>query len=541
MPDEKSLILSASLNGDMEKFKEFTINVDAKRPQDNYIQAKISGKVDSKGYELDFEQRASADEPKFLVTFKCPEGRVSKILAEAQIVSPLKGKGTLVIEKLYDFDLTANLDGDLTDVDNFYVKGDVNCPTLKVSKYEFDVHAKNAGGRKGIEYKVTRDGKNFISGSSDYTVKTDKGRTIIEGKSTVKLTEGKSDDVTFKLIRNVYERSRDGEVGFGGIVSVQMGPRNYAGEIKVTDKEFHTKYSGCAKKNSCTNFEARSALEKSDFNAFKHNLEMSVDLRNVGLPHEFGLKSETSREALKFSHTFDAYLQSKDKPEYQYSVFINPKEAGILVSMPKREIALDAAYKYPQNFYGVYESTVTFFIDKRNKPQMKSEVGFKGEIKHSGTSAMSGKGDLTFTHPKVKPMRVGGEFEVNSETMTGNTKLEFDIFTKPMDMIVITSKVGNTDTSGQGFNFTSDFEIYSKGLGFNVKSHEHVGLSLPRREFNYGYELVLPVDDFKFALFTFASDKNLDLSAVAFNEEFLKANAQYDPANRNFNMESSFR
>lgn len=406
MPDEKSLVLSASVSGDMANFKEFSINVDAKRPQDNYIQGKVSGKIDNQGYELDFEQRASPNDPKFLVTFKCPKGHVSKILAEGQVFSPLKGKGTLAIEKLYNFDLLANIDGDLTNLENFYVKGDVDCPNLKVNKYEFDVRSKDAGGRKGIEYKVTREGKNFISGSSDYTIKTDKGRTVIEGKSSVKLTDGKSDDVTFKIIRNVYERSRDGEVGFGGIVTVTMGPRNYASELKITDKQFHTKYSGCAKKNSCTNFEAKSSLEQSDLNGFKHNLEVAIDLRKVGFPHEFGLKSETSRENFKFSHTLDAYLQSKDKPEYQYSVFINPKEAGVLVSMPKREIALDASYKYPQSFYGTYESTITFFIDKRNKPQLKSEVGFKGKWVLRNFSR------LTFSQINFNP-----EIQLNSKNL----------------------------------------------------------------------------------------------------------------------------
>lgn len=541
MPDERNIQLGATLSGDLQMLKEISININANRPQDNYIQVKVNGKYDNQAYAMDFEQRASADDPKLLITFTCPKGHKSKILAEAQIVSSLKGKGSLVIEKLYNFDLTANVDGDLTSMENFYVKGDVDCPTLKMNKYEFDVHSKDAGGRKGIEYKVTREGKHVISGSTDYTMKTDKGKTIIEGKSTVKLTEGKSDDVTFKLIRNVYERSRDGEVGFGGMVTVTMGPRNYASDIKITDKEFHMKYSGCAKKNSCTNFEAKSYLEQSDVSAFKHNLELTVDLRQAGFPHEFGLKSETSRENFKLSHTMDAYLQTKDKPEYQYSVFINPKEAGASLSMPKREIALDASYKYPKTFYGVYESTLTFFIDKRNKPQMKSEVGFRGEIKHAGTSQLTGKGDLTFTHPKVKPLRVGGEFEVNTDNMHGKSKIEFDIFTKPLDMIVITSKFGNDDTTGQGFNLTSTCEIYSKGLGFNYKKQEYLGLSLARKEFTYGYELILPVDDFKFSLNAFASTKNLELSAVAFNEEFLKTTGQYDPETHNINMEGSFR
>jgi hypothetical protein len=199
MPDDKSLNVQASLQGDLEKFKDLSVNLEVKRPQNNQLAAKVTGKVDGQGYAVDYEHRASAEDPKLVITMTCPKGHVSKIAAEAQIVSPLKGKGSLVIEKLRDFDLTANIDGDLTSMENFFVKGDVDSPKLHIDKYEFDVHSKNAGGRTGIEYKVTRGGKHVVSGTSDFTTKNENGKTIIEGKSSLKLTDGKSDDVTFKV------------------------------------------------------------------------------------------------------------------------------------------------------------------------------------------------------------------------------------------------------------------------------------------------------------------------------------------------------
>ncbi|KAG5666411.1 hypothetical protein PVAND_014440 [Polypedilum vanderplanki] len=542
IPDEKSFNVQASLQGDLEKFKDLSLNLEVKRPQESQLGAKLTGKVDGQNYAMDYEHRASTEEPKLVITITCPKGYVSKIAAEAQIVSALKGKGNLVIERLRDFDFIANLDGDLTSMENFFIKGDINCPKLNIEKYEFDVHSKNAGGRNGIEYKVTRNGQHVVSGTSDFATKNDKGKTIIEGKSSIKLTDGKSDDVTFKLIRNVYERSRDGEVGFGGIGTVTIGARNYAGEVKITDKEFHSKYSGCTKKNiQCTSFEAKSLLEQQSIEGFKHNLIVSVDLRQIGFPHEFGLKADTNREGIKFSHSLDAYLQSKDKPDYRYSVLINPKEASVSLTMPKREVALDAVYKYPERFYGVYESTVTFYIDKRNKPQMKSEVGFKGEIKHTGANQMIGKGDFKFSHPNVKPLRVGGEFALNADTTDANGKLEFDVFTNPMDMIVVSGKYGNTDTSGRGFNISSELEISSKGLDFNAKIHEHVGLSWERKLVTFGSEMTLPLKEFKFGVHAAAASTNFEVSAVALNEEILKANAVYDMEKHDVSLEGIFR
>jgi hypothetical protein len=345
-----------------------------------------------------------------------------------------------------------------------------------------------------------------------------------------------------QVIRNVYERSRDGEVGFGGIATVTIGTRNYAGQVKVTDKEFHTKYSGCAKKTTqCTSFEAKSILEQQSLEGFKHNLAVSVDLRQVGFPHEFGLKADTSRDGIKFQHSLDAYLQSKGQPDYRYTVTISPKESSASLTMPKREVALDAVYKYPERFYGVYESTVTFYIDKRNKPQMKSEVGFRGEIKHTGANQMTGRGDLKFTHPNVKPLRVGGEFGLNADTMDTNAKLEFDVFTNPMDMIVVSGKYGNSDGSGRGFNISSELEIASKGLEFSAKFHEHVGLSWERKLVTYGSELNLPLKDFNFGVHVYAGDTNFEVSAVAFNEEVLKANAVYDIEKHDLSLEGSCR
>lgn len=281
MPDDKSLIAAATLQGDMVNFKDISFNLEAKNPEKDQIISKISGKIDGKPYAVDYEHRASPQQPKIYFLFTCPQGHTSKFNAEAQIASMMKGKGSVTIENFKDFNLDGNIDTDLSTLENFYLRGDINCPLLHINKYAFDIHAKDAGGRSGVEYKITRDGNHVLSGTSDFTTKTDKGRTIIEGKSTIKLTDGKSDDVTFKVIRNVYEIARDNEIGYGGTVTVNVGPRSYVGDLKVTDKEFHSKFTGCAKKGSCTNLEAKAALEQSSLQGFKHNFGLLVDMRQV--------------------------------------------------------------------------------------------------------------------------------------------------------------------------------------------------------------------------------------------------------------------
>lgn len=532
---EENINLDVTLRGDLETFKEIVFHLNAKKPSNNEISAKASLKADTQLYTLDYEHRASPTEPKFSVVITRPEG-TSKIFAEGTIESHLKGKGSLVVDNVETFNLKANVDGDLSSIENFFLKGDIDSAQIGLKNFAFDVKSKDG---TGFDFKLTRDGSHLVSGTTDFTTKNDKGRTIIEGKSTIKLTDGKADEVSFKLIRNVFEKTRDGETGFGGILTVIVGPRNFAGELKMTDKEFHTKYTGCETSNRCTNLETKSKLEKSSLESFKHNLLITIDLRQVGFSHEFGLKADTSRDGWKFSHTVDAYLQSQDKPEYQYSLSINPSSAGALLSLPSRHVALDATYKYPQtSAFGVYDATVAFYMDKKNLPRQKSEVGFRGELKQDDKNLITGKGDMTFEHPRVKKLRVGGEFGANADAMDVKSKLVFDVFTNPMDKIVVTVNFGNADTTGRGFNIKNEVEIDSKGLGLNMKYNEHASLSFDQRAISVGAELTLPVKEFRFGVNANANDKSFDVNVIGFNEQILKSKANYDLNNQDFSMET---
>lgn len=539
---EKEVNVGVTLKSDIDQAKDVTLQFNAKRPSLKEVLAKIDLKADGQQYSVDYEHHLSETDPKFHLVVDRPQG-VSKIHAEAQIASTLKGKGSIIVENVETFNLNADVDGDLSSIENFYLKGQIHSPSLSLNKFTFDVKSKDgAAGRTGFDFKITKDGQHLLSGSTDFTTKLDKGRTIVEGKSTIKLAEGKADEVKFKLIRNVFEGGRDGETGFGAILNIFVGARTFAGELKLTDKEFHAKYTGCETQNRCTNLETKSTLEKSSLQDFKHNLMVSVDLRQVGFSHEFGLKADTSRDGWKFQHSVDAYLQAQDKPDYQYSVFIQPTNAGALLILPKREIALDATYKYPErNVLGVYDGTVSFYIDKKNKPRQKTEIGFKGELSRPSQDVVSGRGDIKFQHPLVEPLRIGGEFTANVNGMDVKSKMEFDVFPNPMDKIVLSANFGNTDISGKGFNVTSDVELFSKGLGINLKYHEHAGLSYERRLISVGQELILPIDDFRFGVNAAITDKNFEVFVIGFGQEIVKSTASYDLAKQDMSIDGKLQ
>ena len=542
MEGTNNLNVDISINADMESFKDIKLQLNAKQPSENEITAKLNLNADNQKYSLDYGHRVSPREPKFSVVIVRPQG-TSKITAEAQLESQLKGKGKVAIENIESFNLVANIDGDMTTIENFFLKGDVDSELIGLKKFTYDIKSKDgSAGRTGFDFKFTQDGKHLFSGTTDFTTKMDKGRTIVEGKSTIKLTDGKSDEVSFQIIRNLFEAPRDGETGFGGTITLAIGASNYASDVKLTDKELHAKYTGCRTKTHCTNLETRSVLEKSSLDGFKHNLMLTVDLRDVGFAHEFKLNADTSRDGVKFNHAVDAYLQSKDKPEYQYSIFIRPTEAGAVLALPKRQVALDATYKYPERSpFGDYDGTVSFYMDKKNNPKQKTEIGFNGKLTQNDKNLVTGKAEMNFVHPRVKKLRVGGEFSANPDAMDVKSKIEFDVFSNPMDMIVVATNFGNSDNSGRGFNITSDLTIFSKGLGINMKYHEHAGLSFDQKLITIGSELTLPIQDFRFGLNAFLNDKSGEIIVIGFNQQVLKSIATFDANKYDMNVETTIK
>ena len=253
------------------------------------------------------------------------------------------------------------------------------------------------------------------------------------------------------------------------------------------------------------------------------------------------MKSETSREGLTFKHNTDSSLftTNANNPEYRYSAYIDEKRSEISFKIPKREILLDARYSYPQRFYGNYQTNLAFYIDK-NKPQLKSEIGFNGDVSHSG-NVMRAAGKLVFTHPRVKTLGINGVFNLNADQMAMDSNVEFDVFSNPNDKIIFITKFGNSDTSGRGFNVSSDFELYSKGLDFKFRLHEHAGLSFERRLVTYGEEITLPINNWNFGVHAFASDTNFEVIGILFNQEVLKTNAVYDLSRNDFAVESSVK
>ena len=338
----------------------------------------------------------------------------------------------------------------------------------------------------------------------------------------------------------MFDAKRDGETGVSTIINVFIGKTNVAGELKATDKHFHIKYTMCPENQQCVLLEANSKLEKSDMENFQHVLMISADLRRLGYSHEFGLKADTVRNGYKLTHTVDMHLQAQGKPQYQYNIYIQPKEAGAVLTLPSRTVSIEFNYAYPTGqFFGQYDTTVSVYLNKKNKPDQKTVFGFTGEAKKN-KQKLIGKGELKFEHHGMKPLRVSANMNVDPDTQQAEGNFEVDVFKNKNDKIVAKGMYGNSEGT-KGFNISSEVTITSKGLDLNLGFSGHAGLSFERRQFSMAGKVNLPVDEFKFGSHMFVSDKDFEIVVIGFGEEMLRSQGSYDGKTQDASMSSTLK
>lgn len=167
----------------------------------------------------------------------------------------------------------------------------------------------------------------------------------MEGSGTVKLYE-ENKSANFKYIRNNLSLEKNDERGVEISFDAILGNKAIDSELKITNKQFRILNSYCEEKKQCAHIEVDSKTNVNDVQNYNNELEIAIDLRKLGLSHEFGLKAVTIRKQFTFDHTVDVHFQSQENSKYQYSVYVHPNKAGASLTTPKRVIALEATVKY---------------------------------------------------------------------------------------------------------------------------------------------------------------------------------------------------
>lgn len=530
------ILLKANLQSPAEKAKDVKLDFNWSLTGGNKYTTVIKVDVDQKAYGYNGVVVLSEVAPSLLIEFVHPE-KTTKLYLSVQKLEDSKFVTHVQFVNLLDFNLDLNGEAYFKSPENFYLN--VNSDSTKYKQVVVKINSK-AGG-KGVEFVGTKEGKNLLSGSAEFQVKEERGKTIIEGTGNVKLYEDQQ-ATTFKFIRNKFEATKDGETGVSFVFDGRIGTKNIISELKLTDKNVAFKHTVCEAKKQCVNVDLRSTIQKTEFNDFKHELLVSVDLRELGYSHEFGLKADTSKVGMVIDHTVDMHLQSQDQNKYQYSLYVHKNSAGIVLTLPARTIALESVYNYPTDqFFGKYDAGVSFYLDKANNPSGKTSLTYIGSVDRTGTNVVKGKSELRLDHPSIKSLSVSGFTLLDADNQRAQAKVTLDVFQQEANKVIVQANYENADKSGKGFNVTSDVKVSSKGLQLDTGFDGHAALNYDSRVFSFGANAVCPTKDFAFGSYVFVSEKVFELYGRIFNEEVLKVAANYDLEKRSATFNSVFK
>lgn len=334
----------SKLNLPSEQIKNIRLQVNTKRSNDgNTIESDATLTADDKKYSVSSNFVLGENNPAASVILTHPDGKKDEFSGKINKVSDKHFDAELkIIYASADFTFDSSIDANLEDIENFAVKLTIDSPKLKLNKIIAEAHNKGTvKGARRIQFNAKSNNKNLISGSTSYKAHEENNKFYVEGSGTVKLYE-ESKSANFKYIRNNLSLEKNGEKGIEIRFEAILGNKALDSELKITNKQFRILNSYCEEKEQCAHIEVDSKTTVNDLQNYNNELEVAIDLRKLGLSHEFGLKAVTVRKQFTFDHTVDVHFQSEQNSKYQYSVYVHPKKAGVLLTTPKRVIALEA-------------------------------------------------------------------------------------------------------------------------------------------------------------------------------------------------------
>uniref|UniRef100_A0A182MAM9 Vitellogenin domain-containing protein n=1 Tax=Anopheles culicifacies TaxID=139723 RepID=A0A182MAM9_9DIPT len=532
-PTMDDIQVHATLKSEFENVRSVDVSFKHAKSSDSAYNTKLAILADGKKFGLENAIVMSETNPSVDFTLVYPDKTV-KVSGSYKTLGLSAFKADVKVQNLANFDMEASVEANFDSYQTFYVKVYGDAPMLNTNKFSVEVNAKPGSNGKGVNFRASEGGKDILSGFADYSVKEQGKATVIEGQGNVKLYD-KQQTATFKLIREKLSES-----GFSATLTASVGKYTAHHESRVQPNDFRVKTSVCDEKKKCTKFELLSKLERAA-GAFKHEALVSVEVQQMGYEHEFGLSAKTSANGLKFDHTTDMQLKAKNQPKYQYLFYVHPSSAGASLILPTRTIAMEGELNLPKEKFGLFDASVSFYLDKKNEPDNKATFAVRGETKMLGSSGVSANAALTFSHPTVKALAIRAKGSLNGEKQTADGSVEFDLFKKAGDKIVAKVRYVNSDQSFKGFNITSEASVTSKGLGLNCGFSGHTAMSLATRQASAAGSLTLPIEGYTFGTYFFGSPESFDFQLTRFGEDFVRAHGTYDVKKYRGDLTSTFK
>ncbi|XP_043491499.1 apolipophorins [Polistes fuscatus] len=474
--DLSMIDINAKATTTMEKLKNIDFHLShQKKPETNNRKTDATLQLDDSKYTLNTEIRQMVTEPKIHITFTSPSG-VTELLSEYSKLSDTEYSGVLKIITPLGYVISEGR-VNLASIDDFLIIINFDSDKIKTRKIQAEVSTKpTAKTGKRIIITVTSDGKNLVTGSTSYKKREEGGKLIVEGNGSLKIGENVKSS-SFKYTRQQLTHETDGETGVAMVLNANFGPSAIIDEIKFTNKEIHVFNSYCEQNNDCAHFKYQATLDTDKKSYLKQQQTVEFDLRKFNIPAEFGLQISTQYANDMLDHTASLYMHStKDKSQYTYQLYIHPKEAAAILTLPSRELALIATMDLPKNKpVGSYKLVLSSFLDRKNNPSEKTSLSINGDV-NVDKSSLSINGEAKLTYPsQTKDMMVKGKLHSNNQNLL-DASVDIDIFAKKSQKVNLIAKIVRLPIE-KGYNITGLIEVLSKGQQLKIEHKTHLTLA----------------------------------------------------------------
>nr|NP_001259085.1 apolipophorin, isoform B [Drosophila melanogaster]NP_001284720.1 apolipophorin, isoform C [Drosophila melanogaster]NP_001284721.1 apolipophorin, isoform D [Drosophila melanogaster]NP_524634.2 apolipophorin, isoform A [Drosophila melanogaster]Q9V496.2 RecName: Full=Apolipophorins; AltName: Full=Retinoid- and fatty acid-binding glycoprotein; Contains: RecName: Full=Apolipophorin-2; AltName: Full=ApoL2; AltName: Full=Apolipophorin II; Short=ApoLII; Contains: RecName: Full=Apolipophorin-1; AltNa len=476
------------IDSSFDSVKDIKVNIRTFKPLDDstYVVTALFKQTD-KSYGLDTTFYHSAHKKGVDIRLDLLKEKPIIISSIAELLGDRKGKVLFEILNLADLDIKINSEASYVSIDEFYIIVNWSSKKLKLDGYELEARAQS----KNIKIQLKNENGIIFSGTATYALKKELNKTIIDGQGKVQY-QGKALSGNFKLTRQHFDFGTDREVGFSYTFMGNLGSKNGLGTLKITNKEFNTKFSVCEEKRQCTNLIVQSivSIDEQKLDAVEHTTLIIVDLRDFGYPYEFELKSQNTRQGLKYQYHLDSFIITGNNFKYQFTANVQPTSSTIKLALPKRQILFETTQKIPADgsLFGRYEQTASFFIDKLQKPDDVARFSAIVDVTGTERVAFNANGKLKFEHPTIRPLSISGQLNGDVNQQIASAEVIFDIFRLPEQKVVGNSELRNS-RSQNGFNIAYITTVKSAGLQFQYQINSNAAVDIEAHEYNIGLEL----------------------------------------------------
>lgn len=281
--NENQVKIDAQIETPFEKYQITKIHLESQRSSDQkHVTGKLEVDTDGQKLSLDSELQLSEISPLVNVKFKSFDGKTSQIYFKVNTISEKEFNGELKLNcEPSDFLFEGTLNTNFDNIQNFFIKANVNSPTLKINKISFEAQHKPGKGDKKIQITIKQADKNLVTGTTTYQIHDQQGKFVAEGSGTFKI-KGESRSGNFKYISQRLVGEKSGEEGIDVSLDVNIGKTTVDAEFKLTNKQFKLLNSYCQKPKECSRIEINSDVKSNGkFYPLFHYLETYFGFRGL--------------------------------------------------------------------------------------------------------------------------------------------------------------------------------------------------------------------------------------------------------------------